>query len=69
MGLFKNVKSTGLIQVRSDSSNNLAQKVGDKFTKVSEIDLSMECSRADFLQFSTKKLQNLAVGWTVANSP
>ena len=39
---------------------NLGQKVGDKFTKLSQIGLSIECFTADFLQFFTKKRQNLA---------
>ena len=39
---------------------NLGQKVGDKFTKLSKIRFSMECFTADFLQFFTKKRQNLA---------
>ena len=39
---------------------NLGQKVGDKFTKLSKIGFSMKCFTADFLEFFTKKCQNLA---------
>ena len=48
---------------------NLGQKVGDKFTKLSKTDFSIECFTADFLQFFTKKSQNLAFGWTTGNWP
>ena len=43
---------------------NLGQRVGDKFTKLSKIGFSMKCFTADFLEFFTKKRQNLAFGWT-----
>ena len=36
------------------SYHNLQQKVGGKFTKLSKIGFSMECPRADFMQFFTK---------------
>ena len=48
---------------------NLGQKVGDKFTKFSKIGFSMECFTADFLQFFTKKGQNLACGWAAGYLP
>ena len=48
---------------------NLGQKIGDKFTKLRKIGFSMECVTADFLQFFTKKRQNLAFGWPAGNSP
>ena len=48
---------------------NRGQKVGDKFVKLSKIGFSMECFTADFLQFFTKKHQNLALGWTAGYSP
>ena len=48
---------------------NLGQQVGDKFTKLSKIDFSMEWFIADFLQFFTNKRQNLAFGWTAGYSP
>ena len=41
---------------------NLGQKVGDKLTKLSKIGFSIERFTADFLQFFTKKRQNLAFG-------
>ena len=43
---------------------NLGQKVGDKFTKLSKIDFSMECFTVDFLQRATKQRENFAIGWT-----
>ena len=48
---------------------NLRQKVEDKFTKLSKIGFSTECFTADFLQFFTKKRQNLAFGLTAGYSP
>ena len=48
---------------------NLGQKVGDKLTKLSEIGFSIEWFTADFLQFFTKKCQNLAFDWMTAYSP
>ena len=47
---------------------NLGQKVEDKFTKLSKIGFSTECFTADFLQFFTKKRQNLAFGLTAGYS-
>ena len=47
---------------------NLGQKFGDKLTKLSKIGFSMECFTTDFLQFFTKKRQNLALGWTAGYS-
>ena len=47
---------------------NLGQKVGDKLTKLSKMGFSMEWFTADFLQFFTKKYQNLAFGWTTGYS-
>ena len=47
---------------------NLGQRVGDKFTKLSKIGFSMECFTPDFLQFLTKKRQNLALGWAAGYS-
>ena len=44
---------------------NLGQMVGEKLTKFSKIDFSMEWLTADFLQFFTKKCQNLD-GWVLA---
>ena len=48
---------------------NLGQRVGDKFTKLSKIGFSMECFTANFLQFFTKKHQNLALAWTAGYLP
>ena len=48
---------------------NLGQKVGDKLTKLSKTGFSMDWFTADFLQFFTKKCQNLASGWTTGYSP
>ena len=53
----------------SSAKYNLGQKVGDKLTKLSKVGFSMECFTADFLQFFTKKCQNLAFGWTTGYSP
>ena len=50
-------------------THNLGQKVGDKFIKLRNIDFSMECFTADFLQFFIKKRQNLTFGWTAEYSP
>ena len=47
---------------------NLGLRIENKFTKFSKISFSMKCFTADFLQFFTKKLQNLAFGWTAMNS-
>ena len=52
-----------------ENAYNLGQKVGDKFTKLSKIGFSMECFAADFLQFFTKKGQNLAFRWMTGYSP
>ena len=49
--------------------NNLGQKVGDKFTKLSKIGFFMECFTSDFLQFFSKKRQNLTFGWTAGYAP
>ena len=47
---------------------NLGQKVGDKFTKLSEISFSLECFTDDVLQFFTKKRQNLeTAGYSPSN--
>ena len=46
------------------STHNLGQKVEDKLMKLSKKGSSMECFTADFLQFFTKKYQNLFFGWT-----
>ena len=48
---------------------NLEQSVADKFTKLSKTGYFMECFTADFLQFYTKKRQNLAYGSTAGYSP
>ena len=48
---------------------NPGQKVGDKFIKLSKIGFSMACFTTDFLQFFSKKHQNLAFGWTAGYSP
>ena len=53
---------------KSVSSENFRQKVGDKLTKLSKIGFSMEWFTADFLQFFTKKSQNLAFGWMTGYS-
>ena len=37
--------------------------------KLRKIDFSMECFRAYFLPFFTKKCQNLAIGWAAGYSP
>ena len=42
---------------------NLRQNIGEKFPKLGKISFSIECVTADFLQFLTKKRQNLAFGW------
>ena len=55
--------------VMSSSEYNLGHKVGDTFTKLSKIGFFTECFTADFLQFFTKKRQNLAFGWTAGYSP
>ena len=56
------IKDSGPSQKqKSVSSDNLGQKVGDKLTKLSKIGFSMEWFTADFLQFFTKKCQNLAL--------
>ena len=47
---------------------NLGQKVRHKLMKLNKIGFSMECFKADFLPFFTKKSQNLALGWTAAYS-
>ena len=39
-----------LKNILKQSCHNLEQKVGDKFTKVSKTDFSMECFTADFMQ-------------------
>ena len=48
---------------------NLGQEVGDKLMKLSKIGFSMEWFTAGFLQFFTKKCQNLAFGWRTGYSP
>ena len=48
---------------------NPGQKVGDKFTKLNKMGFSIECFSADFLQFFSKKRQNLAFGWTTGYLP
>ena len=48
---------------------NLGQKVGNKFTNLSKISFSMEWFTAGFLQFFTKKRQNLDFGWTAVHLP
>ena len=55
--------------IKFQKNYNVGQKVGDKFTKLSKIDFSMECFTVDFLQFFAKKRQNLALGWTAGSSP
>ena len=49
---------------KSVSSDNLGQKVGNKFTKLSKIGFSSKSFPVGFLQFFTEKRQNLAFGWT-----
>ena len=41
---------------------NISEKVGEKFTKLTKRVFSMECFTADFLQFFTRRHQNLAFG-------
>ena len=48
---------------------NPEKKVGDKLTKLSKIDFSMECFTAYFLRFFTKTPQNLTFSWTAGYSP
>ena len=63
----ENVKSTGLDGARNKKSvlsDDLGQRIGDKFTKLSKISFSMNYVTADFLQFLTGKHQNLAFVWT-----
>ena len=48
---------------------NLGQGVGDKFTKLSKIGLSMECFTADFWRFLGVKCQNLGFRWAAGYSP
>ena len=50
-------------------NNNLGLKVENKFTKLSNIGLSMESFTADFLQFFVEKHQNMAFGWPAGYSP
>ena len=57
------------LSVKAEIWYNLGQKVGEKFTKLSKIVFSMECFTVAFLQFFTKKPQNLAIGWTTEYSP
>ena len=53
----------------SVSSDNLGQKVVDKFIKLSKIGFSMKCFTADILQLFTEQRQNLAFRWPVEYSP
>ena len=46
--------------MRIGFSDNLEQKVGDKFWKLSKIGFYMKCFTANLLQFLTEKHQNLA---------
>ena len=48
---------------------NLGQKVGAKFTKLSEIGFLMEFFTTDFLQPFRKKRQNLTFRWAAGCSP
>ena len=50
---------------------NIGQKLGDTFTKLCKIGLSIACFTAYFSQFFTKKCQNLALrfGWTAGYLP
>ena len=57
------------IESSTSSYYNLGQKVGDKFTKLSEIGFSMICFTADFLQIFTKKRQNMVCEWMGEYSP
>ena len=50
------------------STYNFGQNA-EKMTKLSKIAFPMECFTDDFLQFFTKKSQNLAFGWTAGQSP
>ena len=52
-----------------ENTYNLAQKAWDKFTKLGKIGIFMKCFTADYLQFFTKKRQNLAFGWTAGYLP
>ena len=55
---MKKCKIKGSVPIykwRSVSLEYLAQKVGDKFTKLSKIGLSIEYFTADFLECFTKK--------------
>ena len=57
------------MQTAGKYAYNLRQKVKDKLTKLSKKGFSMECFTADFLQFFSKKYQNLTFGWTSGYSP
>ena len=49
---------------------NLGQRFADKFTKLSKTGFPLECFKADFLQFFTKKQrQNLAFMWPAEHTP
>ena len=48
---------------------SLGQKVEDKLRKLNKIRFPIEWFKADFLQFFTKKSQNLAFGWMTGYSP
>ena len=54
------------IQPSMVTSHNLGQRVVDKFTKLSQISISVECFTAVFLQFFTGKRQNLVFEWVLA---
>ena len=75
---YSNIKSFRKFKIKESGpssgwnfvcSDNLGQKVRDKLTKLSIIGFSMECFTADFLQFFTKKYENLDIGWTAGYSP
>ena len=50
-------------------SCNLGQWAVDKFTELSKIGLSMECFKADYLDFFALKRQNVAIPWPTGNLP
>ena len=45
-----------------DFSDNIGQKIEDKFTKLSKIGFSVECLTADFSRFSSRKLKICILG-------
>ena len=67
--IFSNESSYIVNVVRFFYFYNIGKKVVNKFTKLSNIGLSMECFTADVFQFFSKKSQNLAFGWAAGYLP